>query len=179
MRPLALIAAYNRHKCIGANNTLPWGMITEDMTRFRSLTTNHVVIMGRNTWMSLPPKQRPLRDRINVIVSKTLPPIDHPKVQVFSTFEAALEYAYQHDQRPFVIGGAQLYAYALPMVTVMYLTEVNNGVMGDAFFPMIDETQWLEHDRINGPLCSFFRLERKTMRETDARPQPHQGDVPH
>lgn len=127
---LAIIAAIGRNRVIGKNGKLPWH-ISEDLKRFKRLTSGHTVMMGRKTWESL---GKPLSNRRNVVLtSKTI-----PGVESYATLEAALE-ALKNQTKVFVIGGAQAYAESLQRADELFLTFVDKDVEGDAFFPPYEQ----------------------------------------
>ena len=144
MPRLAIIAAVAENGCIGINNQLPW-YLPEDLKYFRRLTTGGVVIMGRKTYESI---GKPLPNRTNIVISRKAG--YHPEgIKVVSSLEDALDLAAQVSEingidDVFVIGGAQIYAQALPLANRLYLTEVQKTVEGDAFFPPINSVQWRE-----------------------------------
>ena len=144
MPRLAIIAAVTENGCIGINNQLPW-YLPEDLKYFRRLTTGGVVIMGRKTYESI---GKPLPNRTNIVISRKAG--YHPEgIKVVSSLEDALDLAAQVSEingidDVFVIGGAQIYALALPLANRLYLTEVQKTVEGDAFFPPINSVQWRE-----------------------------------
>ena len=138
-----LIAAVATNNVIGRNGTLPWHL-PADLKHFRSLTTGHTVIMGRRTYESI---GRPLPNRRCLVVSRTLVP-PPPGVEVMPSLADAL--AAGSAQRCFIIGGAQLYADAMPFADVLHLTRVEANVEGDVFFPDVDWSQWVLVDRVSG-----------------------------
>lgn len=143
MTALTLIAAVARNGVIGRGNKLLWHL-PEDMQRFKALTTGHAVIMGRKTWESLPEKFRPLPKRRNIVVSRD-PAYVAPGATVVASLPAAIAAA--GDDSAYVIGGAQIYALALPLATHLELTEIDADFAGDACFPAFDRGQWRETAR--------------------------------
>ena len=139
---LAIIAAVAANRVIGAHNAMPWSL-PGDLRHFRALTTGHRVVMGRKTWESL---GRPLGNRENVIVTRDAAFRAPAGCIVARTFDEALE-------RPalplpvFCIGGAQLYAEALPRADRLYLTEIDATFEGDIRMPAIDLDEWTELSR--------------------------------
>lgn len=123
---LALIAAIARNRGIGRQGGLPWH-ISEDLKRFKRLTTGHTVLMGRRTYDSL---GRPLPNRRNIVLTSR--PI--PGVETHATLEAMLA-AVKDEQLVFVIGGGQLYSALLERADELYLTLVDREVEADTFFP--------------------------------------------
>ena len=132
---ISIIVAVARNGVIGDKNALLWH-IAEDLRNFKRVTTGHPVVMGRNTFLSL---GRPLPGRTNVVVSRTVDQIEgcrvvHSPEEAFAMFPAGEEV--------FVIGGAQIYAAALPLARKFYLTRVFRAYEGDTRFPAWDEREW-------------------------------------
>lgn len=149
MRPLALIAAMAKNRVIGNHGDLPWHE-PEDLAHFKRTTLGHAVIMGRKTAESL--KLRPLPKRRNLVVTRQ-PGLVLPGFEVFMSLDDAIAAARTTDPEPMVIGGGELYALALPRITIMYLTVIDRDCTGDAFFPAFDERDWHERERrISGAL---------------------------
>jgi len=134
---------------IGKNNELPW-YVPGDMRYFKLTTSTvmhaghrNLVIMGRNTWDSLPEKMRPLPDRMNAVLSKTMHHSD-ANMRTFTDLEYALAYGQTLPsiERIFVIGGAQLYTSALPLAEHIYITEIDRDYDCDVFFPEIKQDDY-------------------------------------
>jgi dihydrofolate reductase len=118
-------------------NELPWPADTypEDMAHFKKVTKGHAVVMGRNTWESIPRKFRPLPRRTNIVVGRLSFADNHLAVQAVS-LQAAREYAERRGHTTlYVIGGARLYAEALPIADELDLTRVSKKWDGDVKFP--------------------------------------------
>lgn len=141
-RRLAMIAAVGRNGVIGVDGDLPW-RIPEDLKHFRRETLGHAVVMGRRTWESL---GRPLPRRRNIVVSRQIG-LRLEGADVVHSLEEALELAWSGDAEPRIIGGATLYAAALPKATRLFLTEVDQAPRGDTFFPDLDPAAWQEVSR--------------------------------
>ena len=145
---VALIAAVARNGVIGHANDLLW-KLPEDMAFFRRTTMGNPVIMGRKTWDSLPARFRPLQGRTNIVVTRQSA-CQAAGALVAHDFEQALELALEsvaanpHGLRAFVIGGAELYALALPHADVLVLTEIERDYEGDARFPAWSPTHFVE-----------------------------------
>ncbi len=154
--PLSLIAAMSRNRVIGDGGTLPWHE-PEDLRHFKRVSTGHAVIMGRRTATSL--CSTPLPGRRNLVVSRTAG-LDLPGFAVFATLEAAIAAARTSDPEPMVIGGAEIYRLALPLVSTMYLTEIQRECRGDAFFPDFPEHEWRESERRESGALVFRTLVR-------------------
>lgn len=156
--PLALIVAVAKNGVIGKGGQLPW-RIPEDLRHFRRLTSGHAVIMGRRTWDEV---GKPLPNRRNLVVTRTAG-LELPGAEVFSSVEEAIARARETDPMPFVIGGAQIYREAMPLVTRVYLTEIDREVDGDTRFPDFDRAAFDETERRVGeePDVVFLTLERR------------------
>lgn len=129
-----LIWAQSTSGVIGRGGGIPW-RLPEDQARFKELTLGHTVVMGRLTWDSLPARVRPLPGRTNVVVTR------QPDFEaVGATVVGSLEEAINGDT--WVIGGAQIYALAMPMATRCEVTEVDVAMTrddDDAVAPVLDE----------------------------------------
>ena len=158
---LHLIYARARNGVIGRDNTLPWHL-PEDLAHFKRLTLGCPVIMGRKTWDSLPPKFRPLPGRSNIVITRQ-PDWHNVGAIAAHGLEAALSLCAQADH-VWVIGGAQIYAQALPLAATVEVTEIDADFAGDAYAPALG-AQWREHQReaytaANGLPYSFVRYVR-------------------
>jgi dihydrofolate reductase len=141
---ISLVAAVARGGVIGRGGAIPW-RIPEDAKRFRALTMGHPVIMGRKTWDSLPDRFRPLPGRRNVVVTRN-PDWHADSAERAGSLDEALRLL-DDASRVFVIGGAELYAEALPLADELLLTEIDAEVEGDTFFPSWDRTAFHEESR--------------------------------
>ncbi len=130
LAPLAMIVAVAKNGVIGVGNALPW-RYPEDMKHFRTLTTGHAVISGRKTYESI---GKPLPNRRNIVVTRQ-EGLALEGCEVARDLASAIALARDTDPCPFVIGGAQLYRAALPLTTVLYVTEIDREVEGDVHFP--------------------------------------------
>jgi len=160
---LHLIYARAANGVIGANNSLPWHL-PEDLAHFKRHTLGCPVIMGRKTWDSLPPKFRPLPGRLNLVVTRQ-PDWQAQGAQAAASLQDALA---QCGEVPdaWVIGGAQIYAQALPMAHSVVVTEIDLQVHGDAFAPELGK-EWREGNReshvsAKGLAYSFVTYQRAT-----------------
>ena len=142
--PLHLIYARSRNNVIGVNGDLPWHL-PEDLAHFKRTTLGQPVIMGRVTWQSIPEKFRPLPGRANVVVSRQAG-FDAPGAQVVNSLQAAMGLFSDHEV-VWLIGGAQLYAQALPLAQQLVITEIDADYAGDAFAPAVDTGEWKETQR--------------------------------
>ncbi len=146
---LTLIAAVAKNGVIGKGNALPWHL-PEDLKHFKALTTGHAVIMGRKTWESLPPKFRPLPNRLNIVITRDSAYVAPGATVVHALDEAVKVSAGETARKLFVIGGAELYAHALLHAQRLELTEIDAAFEGDAHFPDFDRAQWREIRRDSG-----------------------------
>ena len=133
---ISIIVAIARNGVIGGDNRLLWH-ISEDLRRFKALTTGHPVVMGRKTWKSL---GRPLPGRTNVVLTRQLDFAPEGAVVVHSLEEAVRMFPPQEEV--FIIGGGELYAQALPLADRLYITTVEADYEGDVRFPEWDRSQW-------------------------------------
>jgi dihydrofolate reductase len=146
--PLALVVARAKGGVIGRDGDLPW-RLAADLKRFKALTLGKPVIMGRKTWDSLPIK--PLPGRTNIVLTRD-GSFEAPRAVVCETFAEAVDIAREQAadddaEEVCVIGGAALFALALPKARRLYLTEVEADVQGDVHFPPFDEADWTEVSR--------------------------------
>ncbi|MFI3332944.1 MAG: dihydrofolate reductase [Rikenellaceae bacterium] len=132
---VSIIVAIGANRVIGNNNALLWH-ITEDMRYFRSVTSGHAVVMGRKTYDSI---GRPLPKRHNVVVTRQ--DIDIEGCSVVHSLEEALSLLPAEDEI-FIIGGAEIYALALPFASRLYITIVGGEFVGDTHFPEWESMGW-------------------------------------
>lgn len=154
---LVLLAAVARNGVIGADNDLLW-RLPEDMRFLRDTTMGHPVIMGRRTWQSLPERVRPLPGRRNIVVSRDAGFVA-PGAEVAPSFDAALARV-QDVPRAFVLGGAQLYALALPHADRLLLTEIDHDFAGDTRFPPWRREDFVETSRTHHDSGQGFGYQR-------------------
>jgi dihydrofolate reductase len=148
---LVIVAAVADNGVIGRAGGLPW-RLNSDLQHFRALTLGHPVVMGRKTFASI---GRPLPGRTNIVVSRDRA-FAAPGVLVAARLEAALDAARGDALRRgadavMVIGGAEIYAQAMPLASRLEITCVHASPQGDAMFPTIDEGEWREIARRDGP----------------------------
>jgi dihydrofolate reductase len=138
---VALIVAVAENGVIGRDGKLPW-RIPEDMKWFRERTAGRPLIMGRKTWESFP--KRPLPGRTNIVITRD-GSYEAEGAVVVTSLDAALDVAYgEEPEEIMVIGGAEVYRVALPLVRRIYLTSVHGEIEGDTHFPSIDRADWNE-----------------------------------
>ena len=149
---LALIAAVDRNGAIGKANALLWHE-PEDQKHFRRVTMGCPVIMGRKTWDSLPARFRPLPGRRNVVLTRDAA-WHADGADAVTSLDAALTLL-GGVPKAFVIGGAEVYALALPHADELVLTEIDADLDGDTFFPRWDRTRFAMTSRDDRPGFSF------------------------
>lgn len=138
---ISIIVAMAQNRTIGINNTLPW-RCPEDLKHFKALTMGHHMIMGRKTFDSI---GKPLPGRTTVVVTRN-PDLKIDGCIVTRSLEQAIA-ACADDKEIFIVGGAELYALALPLTDRLYLTEIQQDIAGDAHFPAINSAEWQEISR--------------------------------
>lgn len=139
--PVTIVAAVARNAVIGVDGGLPW-RLPDDLRRFKELTLGHVLVMGRKTYESI---GRSLPGRTTVVVTRTTgwgP--GSTDVLVAHGVPEAIETAASIDDEVFVVGGAQVYAAALPLADRLELTWVDADPTGDTRFPDVDWEEWRE-----------------------------------
>ena len=133
---ISLIVACSKNRVIGNKGQIPW-KIKGEQKRFRELTTGNVVIMGRNSYNEI---GRPLPNRETIVISNTKKYIGE-NLHTASSVKEAIEFAKGKDV--YIAGGYGVYKEAIPLVDVMYITEININVeQGDVFFPEFDDNNF-------------------------------------
>jgi len=156
MRPLTVVVAWDADRVIGRDGGLPWHH-PADLAHFRRTTLGHAIVMGRRCHEAI---GRALPGRRNLVVTRN-PAFRAPGVEAFPSFEAALEAAYETDPAPCVVGGAEIYALAMPRATRLVVTEIPGRHEGDVVFPAFDEAAWVETARQEAGELVFRVLERR------------------
>jgi len=164
---LCLVAALASNGVIGSDGRLPW-YLPEDLRHFKALTLGHPVIMGRRTWESI---GKPLPGRENIVVSRQRA-YDAPGAHVCAALDESLARC-ADAPIAFVIGGANLYAAALPIADLLELTEISRAFRGDTRFPAFDRSAWREtgrepHTSAEGLRFDFVRYARVAVKSAAA-----------
>ena len=166
---ISAIVAMSENRVIGRNNQLPWHL-PADLKHFKAITTGHPILMGRKTYESI---GKPLPNRTNFVITRDAS-FQAPGCIVVTSLEAALQQAAELQAKElFIIGGAQIYQQAMPIIQRLYLTIVHQQFEGDAFFPEFDaQKQWklreeTRHDADERNACamSFQMYERAARRD--------------
>ena len=166
---LTIIVAVSENNVIGVNGKIPW-RIKEDMQKFKEITLHHPVIMGRKTYESIPERFRPLPDRDNIVLSRTLGITEG--ISVARTIDEALTMArLGNELEPYIIGGEETYRLFFPLSSNIELTRVYRTYSGDrvSYFPEMNMDEWnligrqdrLISDELGDLKYSFLTYERK------------------
>jgi dihydrofolate reductase len=159
-----IIAAVTVDRVIGNDGHMPWHY-PADMRHFERTTTGHTCVMGRRTYESFP--RRPLRNRTNIVLTRSVEYDVAAGVVVMDGMEAALNFAAASGAlKLFVLGGARIYQEALPHVDEMILTHIPVRVEGDTYFPDWDEQQFdiVDRQTLDGDELEVVTYRRKPER---------------
>jgi dihydrofolate reductase len=162
MKRISIIVAIAENNAIGLNNQLLWHL-SEDLKRFKRLTTGHTVVMGKKTYESLP--FRPLSNRRNVVISDVPDDRIEGCVMAYSIQEAIEKM--EDGKENFVIGGGSIYRQFFDLADTLYITHVKQSFEADTFFPSIDPDQWelvsteLHHPDEKNPYPYEFQIYTK------------------
>lgn len=140
---VALIVAMDLERGIGRNNDLMWHL-PADMKFFKETTQNHIVVMGRKNYESIPEKYRPLPNRENVVLTRN-EGYEAADCNVFHSLDECLSYYKNENERTvFIIGGGQIYKEALEanVIDEMFITHINKTYGADTFFPQFNLEDW-------------------------------------
>ena len=135
---ISIIVAMAANRAIGINNQLIWHN-SNDLKHFKKVTSGHCVIMGHNTWLSLP-GQKALPNRRNIIISDRLD--EAPEgYELATSIPQAIEMV-QNEDEVFIMGGGSIYEQFLPKADRLYLTRLDKEFEADTFFPFINFEEW-------------------------------------
>ncbi len=136
---ISIVVATDKKNAIGKNNKLPWHL-PADLKYFKQLTSNHCIIMGRNTFESI---GKALPKRVNIVLT-TDKKFSKENIVLRHSVEEALAYCKLWGQQEvFIIGGAKVYEQVLPIADTIYITKVDTEVVdADAFFPEMHKDKW-------------------------------------
>ncbi|WP_264532100.1 dihydrofolate reductase [Flavobacterium sp. N502540] len=133
---IIMIAAVAENNALGKNNDLVWHL-PNDFKRFKSLTTNHHIIMGRKTFESFP---KPLPNRVHVVITRQNDYQPEGCI-VVDSIEKAIAVCPENEDS-YIIGGGEIYNLGLPYTDIIEVTKVHHTFEADTFFPIINETEW-------------------------------------
>ncbi len=157
---ISLIAAISKNGVIGKENALPW-YLPEDLKHFKILTTGKTVLMGRKTFESIIKQLgKPLPNRINVVITRDVKYTVPDGAEIYHSVDDALRLHYNEDVM--VIGGGEIFRQTIDRATTLYITEVDQTIEGDVYFPRIDPAIWKETDRENHEGYSFVTYIRNS-----------------
>ena len=140
---LTIIVAAGENDAIGKDNDLIWHL-SDDLKRFKTLTNNHYIIMGRKTFESFP---KPLPNRTHVVITRQNDYQVPEGVIIVNSLEDAINAA-KNDTQPFIIGGGEIYKQAMSFADRIEITRVHHEFEADTFFPKIDSSIWKEIDNV-------------------------------
>jgi dihydrofolate reductase len=135
--PLSIVVAFAKNLAIGKDNKLLWRQ-KADMQYFKKLTQGKTVLMGKNTYLSLPKAFRPLPNRLNIVISSGEPVEIAENLVWYTSLDLALEDLMKKNEEIMIIGGAQIYKQAIEKVDTIYATEIDAILDADTFFPEIN-----------------------------------------
>lgn len=143
---VSIIVAVSENNVIGKDNDLVWHL-PDDMKFFKEKTEKHHVLMGRRNFESIPEKYRPLKRRMNIVVSRSEFP-DETDLRFVKSLQEGLKIALDNDEEElFIIGGGEIYRQSLSIADKIYLTRVHQAFEGDTYFPELDMKIWKEVSR--------------------------------
>ena len=155
---VTLIVGYDESRVIGKDGQIPWNL-PDDMAHFKRTTTGHTVVMGRKTWDSLPDRFKPLPNRDNIVITRHPENFEGEGARVMQSLEEAVAAA----PDCFIIGGAEIYRYALDhkMVDRIIASEIGGTYDGDTFFPELqgewDKWNIKAYDLFT--VCEYLRID--------------------
>jgi dihydrofolate reductase len=136
-KKLSIIVAVAQNNAIGKDNKLLWH-ISDDLKRFKKITGGNTVVMGKNTFYSLP--FRPLPNRKNIVITDIPGEIIEGCTMAYSIDDAVMKC--DDDKENFIMGGGSVYRQFLPLSNKLYLTKVHKDFEADCFFPEINTDEW-------------------------------------
>lgn len=156
---ISIIAAIGKNNALGRGNDLIWH-IKEDLKNFKNLTMNKYIVMGKNTYESLP---KHLEGRKYIVLSSSLSNIENGLL--FNDFNKLLEFIKNVDEEVMIIGGSSIYKLFLPLADKLYLTEIDSEEKADVYFPEFNKEDYkcnvVSTNEVDGLKYSFVIYERK------------------
>lgn len=162
---ISIIVATSKNNAIGKDNSLLWH-ISEDLKRFKEITSGHKMIMGRKTFESLPGI---LPNRHHIILTRDNNfNVDSDKVTIIHDIDEVIKTYKDSTEEVFIIGGGEIYNLFMPYADKLYLTKVQKDFDADTFFPQIDMNNWKiihnsdkKTDEKSGLIFEFIDLIKK------------------
>ena len=134
---LSIIVAIDQNNGMGKDNSMPWHL-SDDLRRFKAITMGHTIIMGHNTWLSLPFK--PLKGRRNIVISTNMPETEG--CEIARSIEEARNMV-ANEELAFIMGGARIYQQTIDIADELIVTHIHKAFDGiDTHFPQIDPQKW-------------------------------------
>lgn len=156
---ISIIVAIGKNRELGRGNDLIWH-IKEDLKNFKNLTMGKYIVMGKNTYESLP---KHLEGRKYIVLSSSLSEIENGLL--FNDFNKLLEFIKDVDEEVMIIGGASIYKLFLPFADKLYLTEIDSEEKADVYFPDFNKEDFgcnvVSTNEVDGLKYSFVIYERK------------------
>lgn len=156
---ISIIASIGKNRELGRGNDLIWH-IKEDLKNFKNLTMGKYIVMGKNTYESLP---KHLEGRKYIVLSSSLSEIENGLL--FNDFNKLLEFIKDVDEEVMIIGGARIYKLFLPFADKLYLTEIDSEEKADVYFPDFNKEDYecnvVSTNEVDGLKYSFVIYERK------------------
>jgi len=143
---IKILVACDENRVIGKDNQLIWHL-PADLKRFKSLTTGHVILMGRKTYESI---GKPLPNRTTIVITRQVDFQAEGTITAHSVEEAILKAKSLTREDIFIVGGAEIYSLSLAMADQLLVTQLHDIFEGDAFFPEISADTWEIVDRERG-----------------------------
>ncbi|MCX8106288.1 MAG: dihydrofolate reductase [Ignavibacterium album] len=156
---ISLIVAVAQNGVIGkSTGEMSWH-VSEEFKHFKNTTRGYPVIMGRKTFETL---GKPLKERLNIVLTKNSEyKTQYDEVLIFSSLEDAIDYCKKNNfEKIFIIGGAEIYKLALPIVNEMIVSRMKFDAEGDVYFPKFDESEWIKEKIMDKELFEVYHYRR-------------------
>ena len=138
---ISLIAAASLNNVIGKDGDIPWHM-PRDMKLFQDMTLGHFILSGRKNYLSIPRNFRPLKDRVNMVVTRNSS-FQEEGALIFNDISAAIEHARKNGEKELmIIGGGEIYRQCMELADNIYLSRIQAEIEGDTFFPELNKENW-------------------------------------
>lgn len=156
---ISLIVAVAQNGVIGkSTGEMSWH-VSEEFKHFKNTTRGYPVIMGRKTFETL---GKPLKERLNIVLTKNSEyKTQYGEVLIFSSLEDAIDYCKKNNfEKIFIIGGAEIYKLAIPIVNEMIISRMKFDAEGDVYFPKFDESDWTKEKIMDKELFEVYHYKR-------------------